>query len=321
MSRPLRIEFPNACYFILNRARRGERVFEDSKDCRMFIDLLEDITQMFDIQISAFCLIPTGYYLLVQTPQGNLARAMRHLNGIYTQRYNRHHRCDGPLFRGRYKSTLIDQSQYYLDLIRYIHRIPLTEKLAKEVHDHTWSSHFGYLSKAKKWDWLFKKNALQSICPGSKGTKTQYIKFVNQPVNREVADILGRRKWPIALGSDPYIRWLKSNFASSHKHSEIPDSKQLLPDIDSICACVEDHFQVKRSSFFLSQRGQTNLPRDLAIYLCRNYSGFSHNEIGRAFKIDNHSTISSVITKIRKQIKISLDVRKHVEELFNVIKV
>ena len=57
-------------------------------------------------------------HLLVQTPQGNLSRYMRHLNGVYTQRYNRAHGCDGQLFRGRYKAILVEELRKNIDEIK-----------------------------------------------------------------------------------------------------------------------------------------------------------------------------------------------------------
>ena len=33
--------------------------------------------------------MPNHYHLLIQTPEGNISRAMRHINGVYTQRFNR----------------------------------------------------------------------------------------------------------------------------------------------------------------------------------------------------------------------------------------
>ncbi len=51
----------------------------------------------------AYCLMDNHYHLLVHTPAGNLQRGMRHLNGVYTQRYNQIEKTDGLLFRGRYK--------------------------------------------------------------------------------------------------------------------------------------------------------------------------------------------------------------------------
>ncbi len=50
---------------------------------------------------------------------------MRHIDGIYTQRYNRRKKTDGSLFRGRYKAIVIDASHYLLQVSRYIHRNPI----------------------------------------------------------------------------------------------------------------------------------------------------------------------------------------------------
>ncbi len=58
------------------------------------------------------------YHLLLHTPNNNLSRAMRHLNGLYTQRFNKEQKRDGPLFRGRYKSILMYADHYLLQLSR-----------------------------------------------------------------------------------------------------------------------------------------------------------------------------------------------------------
>ena len=108
MSRPLRIQYPNAWYHVMNKGRRGETVFHVKDDYTNFIDLLIDATKIWNIRIAAFCLMPNHYHLLIQTPEANISRCMRHINGIYTQRYNRLHNSDGQLFRGRFKSILVD---------------------------------------------------------------------------------------------------------------------------------------------------------------------------------------------------------------------
>jgi REP element-mobilizing transposase RayT len=90
----------------------------------MFIALLMETSEMWHIRIAAYCLIPNHYHMLVQTPEANISKRMRHLNGVYTQRYNRRHQCDGQLFRGRYKSILIDSDSYLLQAVRHIHRNP-----------------------------------------------------------------------------------------------------------------------------------------------------------------------------------------------------
>ncbi len=60
------------------------------------------------------------YHLVVETPEGNLSKGMRQLNGVYTQTYNRRHRQVGHLFQGRYKAILLDAEAYLLELARYV---------------------------------------------------------------------------------------------------------------------------------------------------------------------------------------------------------
>lgn len=91
--------------------------------------------------------MPNYYHLLLETPRGNLLRAMRHLYGVYTQRYKRVHGSDGTLFRGRYKAILIDKDNYLLQVVRYIHLNPVQAKIVKEPADHPWTSHRYYAGK------------------------------------------------------------------------------------------------------------------------------------------------------------------------------
>jgi putative transposase len=89
MSRPLRIQFPDAWYHVMNRGRRGENIFRIKKDYMSFVDLLKELDDVFNAKIAAYCLMPSHYHLLVQAADANLSRSMRHLNGVYTQRYNK----------------------------------------------------------------------------------------------------------------------------------------------------------------------------------------------------------------------------------------
>ena len=69
-----------------------------------FLDLLGDMGRLWKIEIYAYCLMDNHYHLLLSTLAGVLSRPMRHLDGIYTQKFNRLHHRDGPLFRGRYEA-------------------------------------------------------------------------------------------------------------------------------------------------------------------------------------------------------------------------
>jgi REP element-mobilizing transposase RayT len=102
----------------MNRARGGAGLFVEKADYQQFIDLLQETADLFNVNVAAYCLIPNHYHLMVQTPDANLSRCMRHLNGVYTQKYTMAHGCDGTFFRGRYKSILVDADNYVLQLVR-----------------------------------------------------------------------------------------------------------------------------------------------------------------------------------------------------------
>ena len=69
----------------MNRGRRGEDIFSNDQDYTMFTELLIETSEMWNVRIAAYCLVPNHYHMLIQTPDANISRSMRHLNGVYTQ--------------------------------------------------------------------------------------------------------------------------------------------------------------------------------------------------------------------------------------------
>jgi REP element-mobilizing transposase RayT len=78
---------------------------------------------------------------LIDTPQPNLSRGMRQLNGVYTQRFNRRHRQVGHLFQGRFQAILVEQEGYLLELARDIVLNPVRAKRVKTPERYPWSSY------------------------------------------------------------------------------------------------------------------------------------------------------------------------------------
>ncbi len=112
MARPLRIQYKDAWYHVMNRGRRSENIYLDRDDFCLFTNLLKESSEQWGVHIAAYCLMSNHYHLLIQTPHANLSRFMRHIDGVYTQRFNRCHKLDGQLFRGRYKSILVGEDNY-----------------------------------------------------------------------------------------------------------------------------------------------------------------------------------------------------------------
>jgi|CXWL01.1.fsa_nt_gi hypothetical protein len=68
----------------------------------------------------AYCLMDNRFHLVVETPDANLSRAMRQLNGVYTQAFNRRHGRVGHVLQGRFKAIVVDRDSYLLELCRYV---------------------------------------------------------------------------------------------------------------------------------------------------------------------------------------------------------
>ena len=73
------------------------------------------------------------YHLLVETPDANLSKGMRQLNGIFSQSINYKYKRVGHLFQGRYKAILVDKDAYLLELCRYIILNPVRANMVDVV--------------------------------------------------------------------------------------------------------------------------------------------------------------------------------------------
>ncbi len=315
MSRPLRIQYQDAWYHIMNRGRRGEEIFTGKNDYTAFIDLLKDLNENYHVKISAYSLMINHYHLLVQTPDGNISRAMRHLNGVYTQRFNRTQNCDGQLFRGRYKSILVEGDSYLLELVRYIHRNPLEAGLVENLQKHTWSSHKGYLSGARKWDWLHKDYILSFFAKDMVESIREYRKFVSMETPEEINQILARKKLPAIIGSKSFIDKVKGRFFLNKGHEEVPESRFLAPEVDRIIEEVCKFYHINRQDLHASRRGYFNEPRNVAIYLIRRLRGDTLKVVGEAFGIGKNSTVSSVVERLNIEIRKNKKLKKRIEIL------
>ncbi len=159
MARPLRIEYPGAFYHVTSRGNRREAIYLDDGDRVQFLDCLCLTVERYGWRVHAYCLMNNHYHLLIETPDANLSRGMRQLNGVYTQKFNWLHGCVGHVFQGRYKAILVDKEAYLLELARYVVLNPVRAGLVPRAGDWPWSSYLataGYLAPPP-WltvDWL-----------------------------------------------------------------------------------------------------------------------------------------------------------------------
>jgi DNA-directed RNA polymerase specialized sigma24 family protein len=105
------------------------------------------------------------YHFVLQTRQPNLSRLMRHVNGVYTQRFNRRHDKVGHLFQGRFKAILVDRDAYLLAACRYVDLNPVRAGIVPQPGDWDWSSYRAHSGTQPPPDWL-DITALQDLLLG-----------------------------------------------------------------------------------------------------------------------------------------------------------
>ena len=143
MARPLRLEFAGALYHVTSRGDRREAIFEDDTDRRQLLSVRADVVADFNWICRAWCLMTNHYHLLIETPDGNLSKGMRQLNGVFTQARNRRHHRIRPRFQGRFKAILVDADSYFLELAPYVVLNPVRAGMVRDPGKWPWSSKRG----------------------------------------------------------------------------------------------------------------------------------------------------------------------------------
>lgn len=304
----------------MNRGRRHENVFETKQDYFTFLRVLKEAREHFDLRISAYCLMPNHYHLLVQTPHANLSRCMRHINGVYTQRFNRLHDYDGTLFRGRYKAIAIEGDDYILQVLRYIHQNPLKAKLVKKMDDYPWSSHHGYISKAEQWRWIDNKIILDMLEGKKSKQLSVYNKFIIQNLPEEIQQFYLRKNLSTLLGGKPFIDRVKASFNVKHREPEITEAKDLAVTSDVILQAISLKFEIPVDEIIHLRRGVDTFPRDLGMYLIKLFRMDSLQTIATHFGNLHYSTVSNSIARARKRISESQDLCQVVEDIKHTIR-
>lgn len=304
MSRPLRIEYSNAFYHVMNRGAGRREIFLIDDDYEMFLEAVKESARFFDIRVISYCLMPNHYHLLLQTPKANLSRAMRHLNGVYTQRHNRHHKKDGPLFRGRYKAILVQEDEYLTHLIRYIHLNPVQADLTEDLSKYPWTSHRDYLKGQDQAPWLHVRLGLAFFSNQLKQVLKEYHRFMKDGVDSKTMAFYGKKKQSPILGDPDFLDHIKEKYILTDRKLsvEIPEERRMTGQAvaERILQEVSRSFSRSRQDLLASKRGERNTARLTALSLTRELSGLRLAEIAEIFHTRSYRTVGVGCHRFKK---------------------
>lgn len=320
MPRPLRIAYENAWYHVMNRGAGHKNIFQTTEHRNLFLVILSKTSELFDIEVHAYCLMNNHYHLLIKTPRGNLSRAMRHINGIYTQRYNKSVKKDGSLFRGRYKAILIEKDGYLLNVSRYIHLNPIQAKLVKLPHQYKWSSYQYYLNN-KKPSWLHTQEILSMACEVKPKAKISYKKFVESGLDNETRKFFNKIHLPVVFGSKQFKKRVLSTLDDKYLKEVNADYNRtrILPKMDKIDAVCVSYFKLDKAQLYKSQRGKNNEMRKIAIYACRQWCTEKLSVIAKRYQFFSHSCVSNIVKNIEERVKKDKKLQKMLKDIRQLV--
>lgn len=300
MPRPLRIHYPNAWYHVMNRGAGRRKIFKSNYHRLIFLELLEECTKMFNLKVYAYCLMDNHYHLLVSTPDANISRVMRHINGVYTQKFNLSLKTDGPLFRGRYKAQLVEDDCYQLIVTRYIHLNPVEAGLVTDPADYKWSSYAAYLDNVKMPEWLSANVIIKQLSqtPSLSHVK-DYKDYVEEKCVEEINVFTSIKHTAPILGSVLFKEKILSEIDASMTRDFSSDMKRIktIPDIELIMEQVCLFYQAHRESLIESKPGSSNRPKMVYMYICRNTFGHLLREIAQSIRLHRYEAVSATVKK------------------------
>lgn len=283
MTRQLRIEYPGATYHVTARGNAQQNIYKNTTDRLQFLDILSLTVRRYNWLCHAYCLMDNHYHLLIETIDPNLSRGMRHLNGVYTQRFNRLHSRVGHVFQGRFKSILVEKESYLLELCRYIVLNPVASKMVDKPEDYEWSSYRFTARSIKKpkllsIDWILRQFSTQRM-----NARKRYRDFVTKgmlnPSEKPWENLVGQ----VFLGDDNFVSEMKELLTDKKQIKEIPKSQRY-----SGRPILSDIFTPQ----YLKNKQERN---NLIISAYFSY-GYSMKEIGDCLGI-HYSTVSRIVKK------------------------
>ncbi len=168
MPRIARKSSGTSLYHVVNRGSGKQIIFEDDSDRSYFMKKLDTVVAENGGRLLAWCLMDNHFHLLVEIPYDRLSILMHRIQTSYAGYFNRVHGRVGQLFGSRFKSEPVEDDEYLMTLVRYIHENPVKAAMPKGLR-YPWSSYSEYVGSERHID--------SSLVLGVFGGRSQFRAF------------------------------------------------------------------------------------------------------------------------------------------------
>lgn len=155
MARKPRLKSESGINHIMLRGINKQDIFLDDEDYRRFLKTMLDAKKKSNFEIYAFCLMSNHIHLLLNEKDNDISTIVKQIACSYVYWYNKKYERVGHLFQDRFRSEPVDNDEYLLTVLKYIHHNPLKANLVKKCDDYTYSSYKLYFTDSALIDKQF----------------------------------------------------------------------------------------------------------------------------------------------------------------------
>ena len=145
MPRAPRLKSQSGIYHIMLRGINQQVIFEDDEDYRKFIETLKEYKAVSGYKVFAYCLMSNHIHILIKVGKEDLDVIMKRIAGSYVYWYNWKYYRKGHLFQDRFKSEPVEDDEYFLTVLRYIHQNPVKAGIVEKLDEYEYSSYNEYM--------------------------------------------------------------------------------------------------------------------------------------------------------------------------------
>lgn len=186
MPRGPRLDAPGILHHVMARGIEKTLVFRTGDDREDFIRRIAEQVERTGLEILAWAILPNHAHLLVRTGHRPLASVMRRVLTGYAGTFNRRHKRHGHLFQNRYKSIVVEEEPYLLELTRYIHLNPIRAGLVtdlKALDRYPWCGHSAVMGQIPR-SWQAVDLVLGQFAQTIREARRRYRSFLAEGVRQ-----------------------------------------------------------------------------------------------------------------------------------------
>jgi len=300
----LRIDLPFCLYHVMSRTNSGDTAFRNRRDISRFLFYLSRYAGIFHFRIQAYCLMRNHFHLLLESgDEAGLSELMRRLLTAYTVYYNRRYERHGHLFQGRFKSLVVDKSQYLLTLSRYIHLNPVEGDRKRDPETYFASSYRFYLL-GNEPEWLHTGEILQWF----HGDRSLYGRFVREGFTEDNFPAIYKRRFVGGRAFGERVTARIRAGSSSRESSErsphgktdpyISQADRIVEGVARALGCRKQRIREGRN-----MKGIVGFARTVVIGLLKETFPWTNKQIAAFMSLKTENSVLHHVGRIRKNEK------------------